>query len=177
VLRPADTMETAECWQIALESKTAPSILALTRQNLPALRLKHVKENLCARGAYEISPASGEALVTLFASGSEVEIAVAAQAMLEKAKIPARVVSVPSFELFARQPEKYRKAVIGSAAVRIAVEAAVAQGWERFIGENGIFIGMNSFGASGPYEKLYEHFGITPEAIVKAARAKLKKTA
>jgi transketolase len=177
VLRPADTMETAECWQIALESKTAPSILALTRQNLPALRLKNVKENLCARGAYEISPASGEAQVTIFASGSEVEIAVAAQAMLEKAKIPARVVSVPSFELFARQPEKYRKAVIGSAKVRVAVEAAVGMGWERFIGEEGIFIGMSSFGASGPYEKLYEHFGITPDAIVKAARAKLKKTA
>jgi transketolase len=177
VLRPADTMETAECWQIALEAKSSPSVLALTRQNLPALRVKAGKENLCAKGAYEISPANGEAQVTIFASGSEVEIAIAAQALLQKAKIPARVVSVPSFELFAAQPEKYRKAVIGSARVRIAVEAAIAQGWERFIGQDGIFVGMTGFGASGPYEKLYEHFGITPDAIVKAAKARLRKTA
>jgi transketolase len=177
VLRPADTMETAECWQIALEAKTTPSVLALTRQNLPALRTKAGKENLCAKGAYEISPASGEAQVTIFASGSEVEIAIAAQALLQKAKIPARVVSVPSFELFAAQPEKYRRAVIGSAKVRVAVEAAVAQGWERFIGDDGIFVGMKGFGASGPYEKLYEHFGITPDAIFKAAKARLRKTA
>ena len=177
VLRPADTTETAECWQIALESATAPSVLALTRQNLPTLRLKYAKANLCARGAYEISPASGEAVVSLFATGSEVEIAVAAQAMLEKSGIAARVISVPSFELFAAQPEKYRKAVLGAAKLRIAVEAAIQQGWERFIGEDGIFIGMKGFGASGPYEKLYEHFGITPAAIVKAAKARLKKSA
>ena len=154
----------------------AVSILALTRQNLPALRPKYVQENLCARGAYEISPATGEAQVTIFATGSEVEIAVAAQAMLQKAKIPARVVSVPSFELFARQPEKYRKAVIGIGQGSRRGRGRHRQGWERFIGDDGIFIGMKGFGASGPYEKLYEHFGITPDAIVKAARAKLKKS-
>ncbi len=177
VMRPADIMETAECWQIALESKTRPSVLALTRQNLPALRYKFSKTNACAKGAYEISPASAAAKVSIFATGSEVEIAVIAQAQLEKSGIPARVVSVPSFELFEEQSETYRKATIGAANVRIAVEAAVKQGWERFIGEDGVFIGMKGFGASGPYEKLYEHFGITPSAIVKAAKAKLKKSA
>ena len=173
VLRPADAVEVAECWQIALEHKSTPSVLALTRQNLPTLRREYADENTCARGAYELQAASGEAQVSIYASGSEVEIACAAHAALEGEGIAARVVSVPSFELFAGQSAKYRKAVIGDAPVRIAVEAAVSQGWERFIGEDGVFIGMNGFGASGPYEELYRHFGITPEAIVKAAKAKL----
>jgi len=173
VMRPADTMETAECWQLALEHPTQPSLLALTRQNLAAVRTEYSEENLCARGAYELAAPSDEAQVSIFASGSEVAIALAARAELEKSGIAARVVSVPCFELFNAQSAQYRKSVIGDAPVRIAVEAAVSQGWTRFIGEDGVFIGMNGFGASGPIEALYPHFGITAEAVVKAAKAKL----
>ena len=176
VFRPADAMETAECWQIALENRSGPSVLALTRQNLPAVRTEYAKDNLCARGAYELSPASDDAEVTIFASGSEVEIALAAQRQLEELDYATRVVSVPCFELFARQSTQYLKSVIGRAPVRIAVEAAVSQGWERFIGEDGIFIGMTGFGASAPYEALYKHFGITAAVVVKAAKARLKKS-
>ncbi|MEZ5789352.1 MAG: transketolase [Nitratireductor sp.] len=175
VMRPADAMEAAECWELALEHPRTPSVLALTRQNLPALRLEYSEENLSGRGAYELSAASSdEASVSIFASGSEVAIAIEGQKLLEEAGIATRVVSVPCFELFEAQSAQYRKSVIGKAPVRIAVEAAVSQGWQRFIGEDGIFIGMNGFGASAPFEELYKHFGITPQAIFKAAKAKLK---
>ncbi|GGA95791.1 transketolase [Brucella endophytica] len=174
VFRPADVVETAECWEIALKSTKTPSTLALTRQNLPTVRTEHTEENLSARGAYELAKASGEAKVTIFATGSEVEIALNARAKLEEKGIPTRVVSVPCFELFDRQPEAYQQATLGNAPVRIAVEAAISLGWERFIGENGVFIGMKGFGASGPIEDLYKHFGITAEAVVEAAETKLK---
>jgi transketolase len=173
VLRPADTMETAECWQIALESQKTPSAIALTRQNLPALRAEFEKDNLCARGAYTIADAD-DAAVTIFASGSEVEIALQAKSQLGEKSIVARVVSVPCFELFEAQSADYRKQVIGEAPVRIAIEAGVKQGWERFIGEDGIFIGMSTFGASAPAEDLYKHFGITADAVVKAVNGRLK---
>jgi transketolase len=174
VFRPADVVETAECWELALKSTKTPSTLALTRQNLPTVRTDHRDENLSALGAYELRAASGEAKVTIFASGSEVEIALNAQARLEEKGIPARVVSVPCFELFDEQSEAYQQATIGDAPVKIAVEAAISLGWERFIGENGVFIGMKGFGASGPIEDLYKHFGITAEHVVEAAEAKLK---
>ena len=171
VMRPADTVETAECWQVALKAEKTPTALALTRQNLPAVRLDHESENLCARGAYELAAADG-AEVSLFASGSEVEIALAARDLLEQEGIAARVVSVPCFELFEAQSDQYRHSVIGEAPIRVAIEAGVAQGWERFIGEDGIFVGMKGFGASAPYQALYEHFGITAEAVVEAVKAK-----
>ena len=174
VFRPADTMETAECWQLALEARTTPSVLALTRQNLPAVRTSHEDDNLCAKGAYELAQASGEAQVSLFASGSEVQIALEAQELLEKDGIPARVVSVPCFELFEQQSAQYQHSVIGQATVRVAIEAAVRQGWDRFIGEGGVFIGMHGFGASAPYKELYEHFGITADATVAAVKEKLQ---
>ncbi len=170
--RPADSVETVECWQAALERKNAPAILALTRQNLPALRRTHVRENLCARGAYEISPAQGEAAVSIFASGSEVSLAVAAQKILAEKGVAARVVSVPCMDLFFEQDEAYQKAVVGSARVKVAVEAAVRQGWDAIIGD-GPFIGMTGYGASGPYKAVYEHFGITPQAVAEAALARL----
>ena len=173
VFRPADVVETAECWQLALKSKTTPSTLALTRQGLPTLRKNYEEDNLCALGAYELMTASDEAKVTIFASGSEVEIAVKARETLENKGIPTRVVSVPCFELFERQVESYRTALIGIAPVKIAIEAAIRQGWDRFIGSDGLFIGMHGFGASGPIGALYQHFGITPEAVVAAAEAKL----
>ncbi len=174
VFRPADTTETAECWQLALESKTSPSALALTRQGLPSVRTEFVEENLCARGAYELSSASGEAQVAIFASGSEVSLALEAQEELEADGIATRVVSVPCFELFQAQSAENRQQIIGEAPVRIGVEAAIKQGWEAIIGCEGAFIGMDSFGASAPADQLFEHFGITTEAIVSAAREQLE---
>ena len=173
VFRPADTIETAECWQLSLESRSGPSVLALTRQGLPTVRVEHTNENLCQKGAYEISSASGDAKVSIFASGSEVELALAAQKELEIEGTPTRVVSVPCFELFEEASEDYQKSVIGEAIVNIGVEAAVRQGWGRFIGNKGTFIGMSGFGASAPGNKLYEHFGITTEAIIQAATERL----
>ncbi|MFP1630879.1 transketolase [Zhengella sp. ZM62] len=175
VFRPADAMETAECWQIALETRNAPSTLALTRQNLHAVRSDYVDENLCAFGAYELQTASDDAKVSLFATGSEVEIALNARTLLEGRGIPTRVVSVPCMELFAKQDADYRMAILGSAPVRVAVEAGIRMGWDRFIGEDGGFVGMDSFGASGPYEELYKHFGITPEAVAEKAETLLKQ--
>ncbi|MGD1036629.1 MAG: transketolase [Roseiarcus sp.] len=172
VFRPADSVETVECWQAALAARRTPSILALTRQNLPALRRSHVSENLSALGAYEISPAPEKAAVSIFASGSEVSIAVAAQALLAAKGVAARVVSVPCMERFAEQSESYRRHVLGDARVRVGVEAAVRQGWDALIGD-GPFVGMTGFGASGPYKQLYEHFGITPAKVAEAALTRL----
>jgi transketolase len=172
LFRPADSVETVECWQAALEARRSPSILALSRQNLPALRRTHVEQNLCALGAYEISPANGEAAVSIFASGSEVSLAVEAQKLLAQRNVAARVVSVPCFELFLAQDEAYRLTVIGAAKVRVGVEAAVRQGWDALIGD-GPFIGMTGFGASAPYKALYKHFGITAQAVADAALARL----
>jgi transketolase len=168
VFRPADAMETAECWQLALERLDGPTVLALTRQNLAPSRTTAEKANLCAKGAYEISPASGTALATIFASGSEVELAINAQKLLRDKGIAARVVSVPSLELFLAQPEDYRARVIGDAPVKLAVEAAVRFGWDAVIGPDGLFVGMHSFGASAPYKDVYKNFGITAEAVADA---------
>ena len=173
VYRPADVTETAECWQLALESRETPSIIALTRQNLPAVRTSYSAENLCARGAYELAAADGDAEVSLFATGSEIEIALAAKALIERSGYAARVVSVPCFELFAEQSADYQSEIVGSAGVKIAIEAAIRQGWDRFIGTDGIFVGMTGFGASAPYEQLYKKFGITAEAAAEAALGRL----
>jgi transketolase len=172
VFRPADAVETAECWQIAMKSKNHPSALALTRQNLTTVRTEYNQKNLCELGAYTLA-GNADAKVTIFASGSEVELAVAARATLEGKGVSARVVSVPCTELFFDQPEAYRKEVLGNSPVKIAVEAAVREGWDAFIGPEGTFIGMKGFGASGPAKKVFEHFGITADAVVAAAEAKL----
>jgi transketolase len=173
VLRPCDAVETAECWEIALKSKDTPSILALTRQKLKPSRLSFEARNLCQRGAYEIAPGSRKSRAVVFASGSEVEIALAARHMLEKRDISARVVSVPCVELFEQQSPAYRNQILGTEKIRVAVEAGVRQGWERFIGADGSFIGMSGFGASAPFETLYREFGITADAVVKAVRKSL----
>jgi transketolase len=165
VFRPADAVETAECWQLALERTDGPSLLALTRQTLPQVRRDDSAENRSAVGAYELSPADAKARATIFASGSEVEIALAAQKILSEQSFAVRVVSVPSLDLFLAQPEKVRARIIGDAPVKVAVEAAVRFGWDSVIGPDGIFVGMNGFGASAPYKDLYRHFGITAEAV------------
>jgi len=175
VFRPADAVETLECWQLALQANNRPSVLALTRQALPQLRRSLDAENRCAAGAYEIAAADGKAEVSLFATGSEVSLAVEAQKLLAAEGVPARVVSVPCFELLAEAPEAARRTAIGTAKVNVGVEAAVRQGWDAIIGADGAFIGMSSFGASAPYKELYEHFGVTPQAVAAAALRKLGK--
>jgi transketolase len=173
VFRPADAVEVIECWQLALENKDRPSVLALTRQNLPQLRRARDEKNLCAAGAYEIVAAHGKADVSIFATGSEVSIAAEAQKLLAAKGVVARVVSVPCFELLAAQPAAARRAIIGDAKVNVGVEAAVRQGWDAVIGSDGVFVGMTSFGASAPYKELYKHFGITPQGVADAALRKL----
>jgi transketolase len=173
VFRPADAVETAECWKLALAATGAPSVLALSRQKTPAVRTTPIGENMSARGAYQLAAAARPAQVTLFASGTEVAIALAARELLEADGVGARVVSVPCWELFEAQPADYRQALIGETPVRVAVEAGVRMGWDRFIGEAGVFVGMTSFGASAPDKVLYPHFGITPDAVAAAAKAKL----
>jgi len=173
VFRPADPVETAECWQLALENTTGPTVLALSRQNLTPVRTSAHSDNLCSQGGYELVAAQGGARVSLYASGSEVEIAVAAQKELAGRGIATRVVSVPSLELLLAQPDGRRTAIIGTAPVKIAIEAAVRFGWDAIIGPDGIFVGMSSFGASAPAKALYKHFGITAEAVVEAASKRL----
>ena len=173
VFRPCDAIEVTECWELALNRIDGPTVLALTRQNLPQLRTTAPSENPCGHGAYELVPAQGEAKVSLFASGSEVEIAVAAQKQLAERGIASRVVSVPSLELLLAQPADRQKAIIGNAPVKIAIEAAVRWGWDAVIGQDGEFVGMHGFGASAPAKDLFRHFGITAEAAVNAALKRL----
>jgi transketolase len=175
VFRPCDAVETAECWQLALQNRGGPSVLALTRQNVPQLRQGFDARNRCALGAYELLAAEDDgAVVSLFASGSEVAIAVAAKKLLAERRVSARVVSVPCFELLAAAAEDKRAAIIGSARVNVAAEAGIRQGWDAIIGSAGLFVGMNSFGASAPYKDLYQNFGITPAAVAEAALAGLR---
>ena len=168
VFRPADAIETAECWALALQATKRPSILALTRQTLAPARLQHTDENLCANGAYILADAP-DPQVVIIATGSEVEIAIRAQSALACGAVRARVVSAPSFDLFAAQPEKYRKSVLGRAP-RIGVEAGIRQGWDLFLRRKDRFIGMAGFGASAPSPDLYQHFGITSDAVVTTAK-------
>jgi transketolase len=173
VFRPCDAIEVAECWELALNRTSGPTVLALTRQNLPQLRTSAPAENPCSHGAYELVASKGEAKVSLFASGSEVEIAVAAQKQLAERGIAARVVSVPSLELLLAQSPERQQAIMGQAPVKVAIEAAVRWGWDAVIGQDGIFIGMHGFGASAPAKDLFKHFGITAEATVNAVLKRL----
>jgi transketolase len=173
VFRPADAAETYQCWRLALTETGGPSIMALSRQKTPAV--SGAEPPPVELGAYELAAAQGEARVTIFASGTEVAVALAARDRLQARGVGARVVSTPCWELFERQSAAYQAAVIGNSPVRIAVEAGVRQGWDRFIGEDGLFVGMTRFGASAPYERLYAEFGITSEAVAEAGRAALEK--
>jgi transketolase len=173
VFRPCDAVEVAECWELALNRTDGPTVLALTRQNVPQLRTSAPSDNPCSHGAYELVAAQGDAKVSLFASGSEVEIAVAAQKDLAGRGIATRVVSVPSLELLLAQPDDKQKTVIGNAPVKVAIEAAVRWGWDAVIGHDGSFIGMHSFGESGPAKDLFKYFGITAEATVNAVLKRL----
>ncbi len=173
VMRPADLTETVECYDNALKTANRPSLFALSRQNCAPMRKSFVARNLSALGAYELFPADGKAEASLFASGSEVQIAAAARDALQAAGIGTRLVSVPCMDLFLEQPESYRRRIIGRAKAKVAVEAGIRMGWDGIIGLDGLFIGMHGFGACGPFQKVYDKFAITPEAIVAAVKGKL----
>jgi transketolase len=178
VMRPADGVETAECWELALTSSNRPSLIAFSRQDVPTLRTVHTTENLSAKGAYELAGVAN-AKVTFLATGTEVSMAMEARAKLAAEGIGARVVSMPCWRLFEEQSEDYRKKTLGPGTVKIAIEAGVREGWDRYIGselveDGGAFIGMNSFGASGPYKDVYAKFGISADAAVAAAKKLLK---
>ena len=174
VFRPADAVETAECWALALKRRDGPSVIALTRQTVAPVRKVHSDENLCARGAYVLTPAEfdkgGRHEVTLLATGSEVAIALQARERLKGEGIGASVVSMPCWQLFEAEPEEYRTKVLGKDTVRVAVEAASPFGWERYVGADGAVVAMRSFGASAPCEALSEHFGFTADGVAEAAR-------
>ena len=172
VFRPADAVEVAECWQLALEKNDGPSVLALTRQGLPTVRTEHTDENLSARGGYVLAEAEGDRQATILATGSEVEIALVARESLQADGVPTAVVSLPCWELFAARDDAYRAEVLGN-GVRVAVEAAIGFGWEQWTGPDGGFVGMKSFGASAPADQLYEHFGITADAVTAAVKKRL----
>ncbi len=175
VFRPADAIETAECWELALKNDSGPSVLALTRQGLVIQRGNDPTDNRSARGAYILAPADGGApQATLFATGSEVETAMDARERLQSDGIPTRVVSMPSWELFEKQDAAYRSEILDGGGVRVAIEAAVSFGWDRYIGSDGLFVGMNGFGESGPYKELYKHFGITADKVADAVKARLQ---
>lgn len=174
VFRPCDAIETAECWALSLESKETPSILSLTRQGLIQQRTTHTDENLCAKGGYILHEAEGgEAKVVLIATGSEVEIAAAARETLQADGVPTRVVSMPCTDLFDQQDAAYKAEVLPATALKASIEAGTTFGWERYTGLDGVNIGMTTFGASAPADELYEHFGITADALVAAVREKL----
>jgi len=173
VFRPCDAVETAEAWAAALAHDSGPSVLCLTRQGVPTLRQTHVAENLVARGGYVMREVAGVRDVTLLATGSEVPLAVAAADLLAAEGVRAAVVSLPCWELFKRQPAAYCKAVLGDAP-RVGIEAATRNDWDQWIGPEGAFVGMSGFGASGPAEQLYEHFGITAAAVAEAARGVIR---
>ncbi len=175
VYRPADAVETAECWQLSLETSNTPSILALTRQGVPLQRTTFTTENKCAKGAYILAEAEGDLKTTIFATGSEVEIAINAREKLQEQGIGTRVVSVPCVELFNQQDSDYKVSILCNSSVKVAIEAAIKQGWERFIGPHGIFIGMEGFGASAPINELYENFGITADKVVERVKEKIEK--
>ena len=173
VFRPADVVEAAECWTLALEHDDRPSVMALSRQGVPTVRTMHRSDNLSGKGAYELAPADGDARVTLLATGTEISLALEARVLLQADGIATRVVSVPCHELFEAQDDAYRAETLGPGTVKVAVEAAIVQGWERYIGPDGAFVGMDGFGASAPAKDLYKHFGITAEAVAAAARKRL----
>jgi transketolase len=175
VMRPADSVECAECWELALLSKRTPTILALTRQSVKPLRTTHTEENLSAKGAYVLVEPKGKRDVTLIGTGSEVMLAVEAANALEGEGIKAVVVSMPCWELFEAQDEGYRKTVLGSAP-RVGVEAAAEFAWSKWLGSDGAFIGMHGFGASAPAQDLYKHFGLTAEAVAAAARGLIESS-
>jgi transketolase len=174
VYRPADAVETAECWALSLARREGPSLLALSRQNLPQLRLERSSENLCARGAYRLRAAGSDRPVVLIATGSEVQVAAEVAEALEGRGIGADVVSMPCWSLFDAQDEAYRRDILPDDALKVSIEAGATLGWERYVGPRGLAIGLDRFGASAPGDDLFRRFGFTAEAIVPQILAALQ---
>ena len=170
VFRPADTIETFECWQLALKNLKTPSILALTRQNLDPIRNEHSKENKCSLGAYEVFRSQQNIQLAIFASGSEVNLALEVSHKLAMDKIYAKVISVPSQEVFEQQTEAYKNDVLNEANFAITIEAGSTDSWRKFIKNKGINFGINDFGKSAPYKEIYNYFGLTVDNIVKKTK-------
>jgi transketolase len=175
VFRPADTIETLECWEIALKSSTNPSVIALTRQKIPFISEKLTTKNMSSLGAYEIKKTNSNSQVTLIASGSEVQIAIDAQKKLKKENISAKVVSMPCQELFDKQSEEYKEKIIEKNSIKISIEAGSIFGWEKYVGSDGISLGIRSFGKSAPFNKLYENFSLTSNTVTKIAKKMLEQ--
>jgi transketolase len=167
LFRPCDAVETAECWALALRNSHGPTVLALSRQNVPQVRLTSKRENMCAKGAYVLSGAD-DPKVVLLGTGSEVQIAVEVQKLLAVQGVAATVVSMPSWEIFEKQSPAYKASVLPSGTLKVVIEAAASQGWHKYIGRAGLFFGLDTFGASAPAEKLYEHFGLTAKNVAEA---------
>ena len=175
VFRPADINETIECWEIALKSKNNPSAIALSRQKLPYVSEHSSGENMCSKGAYILKKNSENPDVVLIASGSEVEIALEAHKKLEEINIKSRIISVPCYNLFQNQTDKYKNEILGNETLKISIEASSKTGWESIVGENGVTLGLSTFGKSAPYKDIYKLFNLTSDEIVKIAKARIKK--
>jgi transketolase len=173
VFRPADAIEVAECWAQAMLDTKAPSVVALSRQNIRPIRLESTGENLCAKGGYVVYEPTRARQVTLIATGSEVGLAMDVQEKLEGEGVAVAVVSMPCTRLFDLQPAEYRKSVLGQGGLRVAIEAATSWGWERYIGDEGLMCGVQTFGASAPYKDVYKHFGLTPEGITQKIKERI----
>jgi len=175
VFRPADTIETLECWEIALKSSTTPSVIALSRQKIPFVTESLTNKNMCSFGGYELKKTSADPEITLIASGSEVEIAIDASNKLKNNNINSKVISMPCQELFDKQPKEYRKKIISKNSKKISIEASSVFGWDKYVGEEGASLGMKSFGKSAPGKKLYEDFNLTSDSVIMIAKKMLGK--
>jgi|TARA_B100001964_G_scaffold154781_1_gene170153 transketolase len=175
VFRPADTIETLECWEIALKSSTNPSVIALSRQKLPSVTETLTKKNMSSLGGYELKKTNLNPEVTLIASGSEVQIAIEALNKLQEININSKVISMPCQELFDKQSKEYKEKIIDKNSIKISIEASSIYGWEKYVGPDGISLGIKSFGKSAPYKKIYEYFNLTSDNIVKTAKKMLGK--
>ena len=175
VMRPADRTETIECWELALKSLNNPSILSLTRQNLNPVRRKYSKTNRCASGAYEISRTNNKIKLTIFASGSEVNLAIDTSHKLAKHKIYSKVISVPSLELFKSQSEPYKNKILNESKYKVSIEAGSTEPWKQFIGNDGFCFGLDDFGKSAPYKDAYKYFGLTSQNLVNKIKKMINK--
>jgi transketolase len=175
VFRPADTIETLECWETALKSSTNPSVIALSRQKIPFVTEMLTKKNMSNQGGYELKKTNPNPDVTLIASGSEVQIAIDALNKLQEININSKVISMPCQELFDKQSKEYKEKIIDKNSIKISIEAGSIYGWEKYVGPDGISLGIKSFGKSAPYKKIYEHFNLTSSNVVKLAKKMLGK--
>ncbi len=174
VFRPADRLETIECWEHALKSKKTPSILSLTRQNLPSVRSKFFSSHKCSFGAYEILRTKKKINLTIFASGSEVDLAIKTSHKLAKDKIYSKVISVPCMDIFNLQPTSYKKKILNETKYKISIEAGSTDCWKKFVGKNGLTFGIDSFGKSAPYKDIFKHFGLISSKIANKSKKLFK---